>query len=202
MKTLVLSLALAFSSVQVYSQAQAQGEYHKYIVKKTDDERKKIKSKEWWGAGVIMFSKEDIPREGKIKEVEGMLSSTFSAEEKFVGRVYLPRPVNKMDAVPPQSLIYRMYIDNEPNPYQVGVKKAVMPDGNWSSWLLDFPDNFQTGFNSLTEGTHKVRIEVWSSREVEVKTVYTDENGKPLAVSKENDNKGKFWASGEFTVTK
>jgi hypothetical protein len=95
-----------------------------------------------------------------------------------------------------------MYIDNEPNPYQVGVKKAVMPDGNWSSWLLDFPDNFQTGFNSLTEGTHKVRIEVWSSREVEVKTVYTDENGKPLAVSKENDNKGKFWASGEFTVTK
>jgi hypothetical protein len=33
-------------------------------------------------------------------------------------------------------------------------------------------------------------------------TVYTDENKKPVAYSKENDNKGKFWAAGEFNITK
>jgi len=202
MKALITSLFVAAFAANIYSQAQPQGEYHKYIVKKTDDERKKTKSKEWWGAGVIMFSKQDIPREGKIKEVESMLETNFNDGDKFVGRVYLPRPVNKMDAVPPQSLIYRIYIDNASTPYQVGVRKDVMPEGGWSSWLLDFPDNFQTAMNSISEGTHKVRVEVWSSREVEVKTVYTDENGKPLAFSKDTDNKGKFWASGEFSITK
>ena len=202
MKALITTLFIAAFSANIYSQAQPQGEYHKYIVKKTDDERKKTKSKEWWGAGVIMFSKQDIPREGKIKEVESMLETNFNDGDKFVGRVYLPRPVNKMDAVPPQSLIYRIYIDNASTPYQVGVRKDVMPEGGWSSWLLDFPDNFQTAMNSISEGSHKVRVEIWSSREVEVKTVYTDENGKPLAFSKDTDNKGKFWASGEFTITK
>jgi hypothetical protein len=29
-----------------------------------------------------------------------------------------------------------------------------------------------------------------------------DENDKAVAYSKDTDNKGKFWASGEFTVTK
>ncbi|MBA3664706.1 MAG: hypothetical protein H0W61_10925 [Bacteroidetes bacterium] len=202
MKKLFLSLILTAFALNVYSQAQIQGEYHKYIVKKTDDERKKSKSKEWWGAGVILFSKQDIPREGKIKEVEGMLSNTFTADDKFVGRVYLPRAVNKMDAVPPQALIYRIYIDDASTPYQVGVRKDVMKEGGWSSWLLDFTDNFQTAMNSLTEGTHKVRVEIWSSREVDVKTVYVDENNKPIAFSKDTDNKGKFWASGDFTISK
>ncbi|MCW3076913.1 MAG: hypothetical protein JWO32_1522 [Bacteroidetes bacterium] len=202
MKTFLLSFVFSVFASNIYSQAQAQGEYHKYIVKKTEEERKKTKSKEWWGAGVIMFSKSDIPRAGKTSEVQLMLQTTFDTDEKFVGRVYLPRPVNKMDAVQPQSLIYRVYIDNAANPYQVGVKKEVMPNGDWSSWLLDFPDNFKTAMNSITEGTHKVRVEIWSSREVEVNTVYTDENDKPIAFSKDTDNKGKFWAAGEFNVTK
>jgi hypothetical protein len=77
-----------------------------------------------------------------------------------------------------------------------------MPEDGWSSWLLDFPDNFQTGFNSIESGTHKVRIEIWSSREVETKTVYVDENDKAVGYSKDTDNKGKFWASGEFTLVK
>lgn len=191
------------SATAAYSQAaQPQGEYHKYIVTKTDNERRKTKSKEWWGAGVLMFSKKDIPREGKIKETEAMLETNFNGDEKFVARVYLPRAVNKMDAKMPESLVYRVYIDDSSQPYQVGVAKKVMPEGGWSSWLIDFPDNVQTAMNSIIEGKHKVRFEIWSSREVEATTVYVDENNKPIAYSKENDNKGKFWASGDFEITK
>ena len=203
MKEIVLCFFLMGSATAAYSQAaQPQGEYHKYIVTKTDNERRKTKSKEWWGAGVLMFSKKDIPREGKIKETEAMLETNFNGDEKFVARVYLPRAVNKMDAKMPESLVYRVYIDDSSQPYQVGVAKKVMPEGGWSSWLIDFPDNVQTAMNSIIEGKHKVRFEIWSSREVESTTVYMDENNKPIAYSKENDNKGKFWASGDFEITK
>ncbi|MCE3280770.1 MAG: hypothetical protein K0S44_2961 [Bacteroidetes bacterium] len=203
MKTRLLLLFLSsFAVSNCFSQAQPQGEYHKHIVKKTDDERKATKSKEWWGAGVIMFSKQDIPRTGSIKETEAMLSNTFNADEKFVGRVYLPRAVNKMDAAPPEALTYRVYIEGIARPFVVGVAKDVMPEGDWSSWLLDFPDNFQTAMSAVPEGTHKVKIEVWSSKEVETTIVYTDENDKAVAYSKDTDNKGKFWAAGEFTLVK
>ncbi len=201
-KTLLFLFILAINAAGFSQAPQVQGEYHKYIVKKTDDERKKNKSKEWWGAGVIMFSKQDLPREGKIKETEAMLQTKFTADDKFVGRVYLPRAVNKMDAKMPEALTYRVYVDNAAQPFMVGVAKSVMPEGGWSSWLIDFPDNVQTAMNSITEGEHKVRIEIWSSREVETTTVYTDENNKAVAYSKDNDNKGKFWASGDFTLTK
>jgi hypothetical protein len=131
-----------------------------------------------------------------------MIATTFNATDKFVGRVYLPKAVGQMDAKHPESLIYRMYVDNASAPYQVGVARDVMPEDAWSSWLLDFPDNFANGMNSITDGTHKIRIEVWSSLEVETTTVYTDENNKAVAYSKDTDNKGKFWASGEFTFVK
>ncbi|HEX8517480.1 MAG TPA: hypothetical protein VF868_14885 [Bacteroidia bacterium] len=204
MKTKLFLSALFFtiSTAVVFSQAQPQGEFHKHIIKKTEGERQKTKPKEWWGAGVIVFSKQDIPRTGTIKETEAMLSNTFSADDKFVGRVYLPRAVDQMDAMAPEALTYRVYIDNAARPYLVGVAKDVMPEGTWSSWLIDFPDNFQTAMNSITEGTHTVRVEVWSSKEVETTTIYTDENDKALAYSKDTDNKGKFWASGEFKITK
>jgi hypothetical protein len=201
MKNIFLSLFLA-SAVTAYSQVQPQGEYHKFIVKKTDDERRTTKSKEWWGAGVIMFSKQDIPREGKTAQVQAMLQSSFKASDKFVGRVYLPKSVGQMDAAPPEALTYRVYVDNASRPYLVEVPKDHMPEKEWSSWLIDFPDNFETAMNSIEPGTHKIRVEVWSSREVEKTTVYTDENDKAVAVTKENDNKGKFWAAGEFTLTK
>jgi hypothetical protein len=204
MKIKILTLLFLVTSTiaNCFSQ-QTQGEYHKYIVKKTDDDRHKTKSQEWWGAGVIMFSKQDIPRDGSTKEVEAMLSDKFSADDRFVGRVYLPRSVDKMDATLPEALTYRIYIDNASTPFLVGVAKDVMPNGEWSSWLIDFPDNFQTAMNSIvTEGTHKVRVEIWSSKEVETTTVYTDENDKAVAYSKDTDNKGKFWASGDFTITK
>lgn len=202
MKKLLIGLLIVFSSVPVFAQPQPQGEYHKHIVKKTDDERKATKGKEWWGAGVIMFSKEDIPRMGTIKEVQPMLSQNFSMNEKFVGRVYLPRSVNQMDQVKPATILYRVYVGSNPRPFEVEIQSDFMPEGDWSSWLIDIPDHIQTALNNVPEGTHKVRVEVWSSREVETTTVYTDENDKAVAYSKENDNKGKFWAAGEFSITR
>jgi hypothetical protein len=201
MKKIFVSLFIA-SAITAYSQVQSQGEYHKFIVKKTDDERRKTKSKEWWGAGVIMFSKQDIPREGKTAQVQPMLQSSFKGTDKFVGRVYLPKAVGQMDAAAPDAITYRVYVDNVSRPYLVEVSKENMPEKEWSSWLIDFPDNFEAAMNSIEPGTHKIRVEIWSSREVEKTTVYTDENDKAVAVTKENDNKGKFWAAGEFTLTK
>jgi hypothetical protein len=194
--------ALVAISLKSFAQPQPQGEFHKYIVKKTDDERKKTKSKEWWGAGVIVFSKTDIPRTGTIKEVTPMISNSFTIDDKFVGRVYLPRSVNQMDAAKPEVITYRLYIDNASRPFIVEAKGDVMPEGDWSSWLIDFPDNFTTAMNSIEAGKHNVRVEVWSSKEVETTTIYTDENDKAVAYSKDNDNKGKFWAAGEFTITR
>lgn len=198
----LLLIACVTISLTNYAQPQAQGEFHKHIVKKTDDERRTTKSKEWWGAGVIMFSKTDIPRTGTIKEVTPMLSKSFTADDKFVGRVYLPKSVNQMDGAAPEAITYRVYVDNASRPFIVEAKGEAMPEGDWSSWLIDFPDNFQTAMNSIEGGKHNVRVEVWSSKEVETTTIYTDENDKAVAYSKDNDNKGKFWAAGEFTLTK
>jgi hypothetical protein len=203
MKRHILSAfaALLIATVS-FAQPQAQGEYHKFIVKKTDDERKASKGKEWWGAGVIMFSKQDIPRTGTIKEVQPMLSNSFSIDDKFVGRVYLPKSVNQMDGAKPEAITYRIYIDKESRPYITEAKGETMPDGDWSSWLIDFPDNVQTAFNNIPEGKHTIRVEVWSSKEIETTTIYTDENDKAVAYSKDTDNKGKFWAAGSFDITK
>ncbi len=201
-KFVYIAIALLGTAITVQAQPQPQGEFHKHIVKKTDDERKTTKGKEWWGKGVIVFSRQDIPRLGTIKEVQPMLSKSFSHDEKFVGRVYLPKSVNQMDGAKPEAIIYRIYIDKNARPFEVEAKGETMPDGDWSSWLIDFPDNVETAWNSIPEGKHTITVEVWSSKEVETTTIYTDENDKAVAYSKENDNKGKFWAHGTFEVTK
>lgn len=202
MKKLLLAFSILLSSGTVCLAQQPQGEFHKHIVKKTDDERRKTKGKEWWGAGVIMFSKQDIPRLGTIKEVQPMLSTSFSADDKFVGRVYLPKSVDQMDGAKPEAILYRIYIDKNARPFEVEAKGETMPEGEWSSWLIDFPENVQTAWNSIPEGKHTITVEVWSSKEVETTTIYTDENDKAVAYSKDTDNKGKFWAHGTFEVTK
>ncbi len=165
MRFSVLTLFLLFALPANYfsqSSSQPQGEYHRNIVKKTDMERRKLKHKDYVGGGIILFSKKDIPREGKTKEVEMMLRSEFKADEKFVGRIYLPRAVDLMDNKTPEAIAYRIYVDNAATPMVKQISNKKLPDATWSSWLLDFPDNFQTEMNSIGGGTHSVRIELWS----------------------------------------
>jgi hypothetical protein len=191
MKKLLLafSLSIMFCHVSFSQQVQPQGDYHKMILKKTDTERKKAKTKESLGIGVIMFSDQDIPRLGKIKETEDLLKVSFKANQHFVGRVYLPRAVAKMDQKSPDGLIYRFYVDESTTPSMVEVGKEAMPEGTWSSWMLDFPENFTAAMASVQEGKHKIRIEICSSKE-------------EITDKIEDSNKGKFWAVGEFLLTK
>ncbi|MBN8217462.1 MAG: hypothetical protein J0L75_12525 [Spirochaetes bacterium] len=203
MKRLPFMLSLLLPVGRLFAgDPQPQGEFHQAIVKKTDEERRATKGKEWWGAGVICFAPGDqIPRLGKKAEVEAMLRTSFKRGENFTGRVYLPRHVGGMDEQEPVSLLYRMIVGGKML-YQVELKGDVKPDPEWSSWMIDLPADLQKGFDALASGTHSVRIEVWSSREAVKTTLWVDENGKPLGKTQESVNKGKFWASGEFNWTK
>ncbi|MGZ3884305.1 MAG: hypothetical protein ACXVPD_08945, partial [Bacteroidia bacterium] len=185
---LMFSLCFAFCLTSFSQQVQPQGDYHKMILKKLEAERKKNKSKEALGIGVIMFSDQEIPRLGKVKETEDLLKVSFKANQQFVGRVYLPRAVGKMDPKLPEALIYRFYIDTSSVASVVEVGREAMPESAWSSWILDFPRNFENGMASVPAGKHKIRIEIWSSRE-------------ELTEKVEDSSKNKLWATGEFLLT-
>ena len=196
----IFSLCI-LGGLKVHAQ-QPQGEFHKYIVKKTDDERRKTKNQEWWGAGVIMFSKEDIPRMGTIKEVTPMLQNSFSDGDKFVGRVYGTKHLGGLEGGMPESILYRL-IENGKAVYEIESKGEYMPESEWSSWLIDLPSDLEKGFDKLEPGKHDLRIEVWSSREVEVLTEWKDKaSDKTVGFTKENENRGTFLASGTFTFEK
>ena len=181
---------------------QPQGEFHKYIVKKTDDERRKSKGAEWWGAGVIVFSKDDIPRMGTTQEVMPMLQSEFSEGDKFVGRIYCQKHLGGLANGMPESILYRL-IENGKAIYEIESKGEYLPEAEWSSWLIDLPSDMEKGFDKLESGKHQLRIEVWSSREVEVVTEWKDsETNKTVGFTKENENRGKFLASGDLIYVK
>jgi hypothetical protein len=200
---LFLLFICAVRGDEIFAQAQPQGEFHKYIVKKVDAERHKNKSKEWWGAGVICFSKSDIPRMGKTSEVEPTLESTFKSGDVFFGRVYLTTSLGDLPGTGmPEEIVYRFYCEGKMI-YHAGAKGDAMPEASWSSWALDLPSNFEKGFEAIPEGKHVVRIEIWSSKEYEEVTEYKDEEtDKTVGYTKENQNAGKFIASGEFTYEK
>jgi hypothetical protein len=219
MKLRLFSLFFLMACVSAsFSQPQAQGEYHRTIVRKTETERRKAKSKELFGAGVIMFANKDIPREGKTKEVEPMITGSFKSGDKFVGRVYLPRSVGKMDQNMPDAIIYRIYIDDGTTPFVTEVPREDMPDIDWSSWLLDFPDKFKEAMESMKGGPHKARVEIWSGYLVDpeelaelekkaaaaaaTKTTTTNKPApnRPAAKPKLTGSKGRLWAVGEFKI--
>jgi hypothetical protein len=195
---LTLLLVLSFSAKALAGEAaQPQGEFHKYIVKKTDEERRKTKSKEWWGKGVVVFSKTDIPRLGKTKEVEPTVQTSFKSGDAFYARIYLPKNVGTVPA-----LIYRVYVDGK-HARDVESKGDTRPEAAWSSWVLDLPDHLKGAFDSMSEGKHDVRLEIWSSDEQKRLTIYTDkDSGKVVGAEKDSVNFGKFLAAGDFTYEK
>jgi hypothetical protein len=183
--------------------AQEQGEFHKHIVKKTDDERRKSKGKEWWGAGVVVFSSDEIPRAGTISEIEPILKNEFNEGETFYGRIFLPWSVGEIqDGQAPESFDYRMYVNGKLH-YQAGVEGEYMPDPEWSSWYWILPEDLENGFNSLPSGKLNIRMEVWSSLEYKRETTYHDKDtGKAVFSETTNENAGKFCAAGDFIYNK
>ncbi len=174
MRLPVLLLFFFILSFNTFSQSmsQPQGEYHRTLVHKTDIERRKLKHKDYVGGGMIMFARKDIPREGKTKDVEPMLESEFNATDKFVGRIYLPRAVDLMDNKTPEAIAFRIFIDNATPPLVKQISNKKLPDATWSSWLIDFPEDFKNELAAIGPGKHLIRIELWSINAYEDADVY------------------------------
>lgn len=198
MKKIIFALAILIS-VKAFAQPQAQGEFHKYIVKKTDDERRKAKSQEWWNKGVIVFSTDEIKRTATTAEVK--LQTSFEAGETIYGRAFLPKSIGQLERKP-ESIITRFILDGKAYKAEILYKGDNMLDDAWSSFLYIFPEDMADLFNDLEDGKHTIKMEVWSSVPTEKTTVYTDENDKALAVGKEEINRGQFLAAGEFEIVK
>lgn len=205
MKRIALSLLLALSFVapaQAGEAPQPQGEFHKHILKKTEAERRKSKPKEWWGKGVVVFSKTDIPRLGKVKEVEPTVETSFTSGDTFHARVYLPVNLGKVPGGYPPALIYRVYVDGK-HARDTEAKGDARPEPAWSSWILDLPADLKGTFDAISPGKHDIRLEIWSSDEQKRVTVYTDkDSGKVVGAEKDSVNFGKFLAAGDFTYEK
>lgn len=197
MKTTGLIIVLIMAGLSLAAQPQAKGEFHKHILKKTDDERRKTKNQEWWNKGVIMFAKQDIPRLGGIKEVQAMLSNEFSPDEKFTGRVYLWNSIGEMNPKP-SMIFYHLFIDGKKAETKVVTKEGNLPDNEWSSWILDFPEYFEAEWPNIPAGKHLCRVECWAAYSVDETTVFVDDNDKIMASHTEKKGKIKFLASGEF----
>lgn len=198
---IALYILWALSGQPVFSQ-QPHGEFHKFVLKKADDERRKTKSKEWWGTGVICFSSEEIPRLGTVAEVQPLLKTSFEEGDKFVGRVYAMTHLGGLPGGMPDEIEYRI-IEKGKVLYRVGLKGEALPEAEWSSWLIDLPADLQKGFDDLGPGDHSLRIEVWSGREEEVLTEWKDkETDKTVGYTKDKENRGKFLASGELVYEK
>jgi len=198
MKNLIFALAVLIS-VKAFAQPQPQGEFHKYIVKKTDDERKKTKSQEWWNKGVIVFSTEEIKRMATTAEVK--MQNSFEASQTIYGRAFLPKSIGQLERKP-ESIITRFFVDGKSYKAEIIYKDDNMLDDAWSSFMYILPEDMPSLFDDLETGEHTIKIEVWSSVPTEKTTVYTDENDKALAVAKEEINRGQFLAAGEFKIVK
>ena len=79
MKKVIASAFLMLINYMSFAQAQPQGEFHKYIVKKTNDIRKTTKPESWLNKGVIVFSSQEIKRLSTIAETEKNLSKIYKS---------------------------------------------------------------------------------------------------------------------------
>lgn len=199
-KSIAVILFLVISSF-VFSQAQPQGEFHKSILKKTDDVRRKNKSEEWWNKGVIVFSKQDIKRQGTIVETEKNITSTFKDGDTFYGRAFIPKSIGQLERKP-SGIITRFYVDDKLSNFELLYSGENMLDDAWSSWSYIFPEDYPKMYDDLSAGEHIFKVEIWTDVPTEKTTTYVDENDKAVGSTKEQINKGQFLGAGEFKIIK
>lgn len=199
-KTIAAILFLAISSL-AFSQAQPQGEFHKSILKKTEEERKKTKPQEWWNKGVIVFSKQEIKRLGTISETQNNITSTFKSGETFYGRAFMPKSIGQLERKP-SGIITRFYIDGKLSNAEILYSGENMLDDAWSSWSYIFPEDMPKMFDDLSDGEHTFKLEIWTDVPTEKTTTYVDENNKAVGTTKEQINRGQFLGAGEFKIIK
>ncbi len=201
MKKLIECITLLFFSVAGFAQAQPQGEFHKYIYKKTDGDRRKTKPDTWWSKGVIVFSTSEIKRLGTIAETEKIVSEKFKAGQTIYGRAYMPVNIGKLERKP-MAIITRFYLDGKLYNSEIIYKDDTMLDDAWSSWSYIFPEDMPKLFEELAPGEHVIKVEVWTDVPTEKTTTYVDENDVAIGTKKEEINRGQFLGAGDFKIVK
>lgn len=161
MKALLLLMATLLVAAHLRSQPQPQGEFHKSLFKKNGGEKNK-RGKTAEPIGVIVFSSEEIPRLGTIREIEPLLGKEFRRYQCVWARVFLPKHLGALPDGMPKRISYRMIIDGRFH-YQKDLAEEYLPLPEWSSWMIQLPDALQEGYDKLPPEPVQLRLEAWAS---------------------------------------
>ncbi len=147
------------------AQPQPQGEFHQHLFKKPQAERaQRGKSSE--PIGVIVFSSQEIPRLGTIKEIEPILGKEFRRYQCVWARFFLPKHLGALPGGMPKRVIYRMVIEGKLH-YEKELTGDYLPLPEWSSWMIQLPDALQEGYDTLPPEPVLLRLELLASKSVE-----------------------------------
>lgn len=163
MKALLLLMATLLFAKHSFSQPQPQGEFHESLFKKHDAEKgKRHKGAEPLGA--IVFSTEEIPRLGSIKEIEPILGNEFRRYQCVWARIFLPKHLGALPDGMPKRIAYQMIVNGKFH-YQKILADDYLPLPEWSSWMIQLPDALQEGYDKLPPEPVRLRLEVWANPE-------------------------------------
>ncbi len=175
MNRLLLLTATLFVADLLFGQPQPQGEFHQHLFRKSHTEhlhRKKLPEI----IGVVVFSSQEIPRLGTIKEIEPILGTEFRRYQTVWARFFLPKHLSALPGGTPKRMIYRMVVDGKLH-YEKELTEEYLPMPEWSSWMIQLPDALQEGYDRLPPDPVRLRLEVWVS-----KSPTKDEAEKLIAV--------------------
>ncbi len=165
MRQLLLLTATLFVANLLFGQPQPQGEFHQHLFKKPQAERaQRGKSSE--PIGVIVFSSQEIPRLGTIKEIEPILGKEFRRYQSVWARFFLPKHLGALPEGMPKRIVYRMVVDGKLH-YEKELTGDYLPLPEWSSWMIQLPDALQEGYDTLPPEPVLLRLELWASKSVE-----------------------------------
>jgi len=161
MHRLLLLTATLFVADLLFGQPQPQGEFHQHLFKKPQAERaQRGKSSE--PIGVIVFSSQEIPRLGTVKDIESILGSEFRRYQSVWARFFLPKHLGALPDGMPKRITYRMVVEGKLH-YEKELTGEYLPLPEWSSWMIQLPDALQEGYDTLPPETVQLRLEVWAS---------------------------------------
>lgn len=166
MKSTIFLVVAFWANQPILAQPQPQGEYHHALMKNQKD-----------AFGVIVFSKKEIPRLGKATEIEPLLAESFMSSDSFWARVFLPKHLGAIEGGMPKSLVYRLIVSGTLI-FETEIKDEYLPVPEWSSWMLQLPNDLQKGFHLLPPGESAVSLEIWSGKSNK------SNFDKPLAIGK------------------
>lgn len=162
MRQLLLLTATLFVADFLFGQPQPQGEFHQHLFRKSQPEhlpRKKLSET----IGVVVFSSQEIPRLGTIKEIEPLLGTEFRRYQTVWARFFLPKHLGALPGGMPKRMIYRMVVDGKLH-YEKNLTEEYLPMPEWSSWMIQLPDALQEGYDTLPPEPVQLRLEVWASK--------------------------------------